>query len=143
VGLHDYATPGQRLAAWLIDALVVNAVVWPVLLLATPLDWGDSDALTTQTVGAICLGIVVALLYLVVSDASASGATIGKRAIGIRVVDSGGQAGPLGYPRALLRRLAYLVGGLALWIGPLWALGDSRRQALHDKAAHTVVVQTS
>ena len=68
-----------------------------------------------------------------------TGQTLGKRALGIRVIDF--QAGgPIGYGRAVVR---YLVKTLLSWIlllGYLWMLWDREKQTWHDKAANSVVV---
>jgi uncharacterized RDD family membrane protein YckC len=79
--------------------------------------------------------------YLIAFDGGPKGATPAKRLLGLRVADaaSGGQ---IGYRRATIRRVGYLVGGLALYIGWLWMLVDPRRQAWHDKLADTVVVRS-
>lgn len=71
------------------------------------------------------------------------GQTPGKMAVRIRVVLENGER--ISYVRALIR---YLVA-LALWfffyipglIDALWPLFDAKKQAIHDKAAGTVVVR--
>lgn len=64
---------------------------------------------------------------------SARGATPGKRALGLRVVDAGG--GPLPAARHVLRQAAGLLSWLSLNLGHLLALAPPRRQALHDRIA--------
>jgi uncharacterized RDD family membrane protein YckC len=84
----------------------------------------------------LVVGIVLCAGLL---DGSRRGATPGKRVMGIRVADAE-RGGPIGYGRGLLRRLAYLVGGVMLGLAWLLALGDTRAQTLHDKAARTLVI---
>jgi uncharacterized RDD family membrane protein YckC len=43
--------------------------------------------------------------------------------------------------QAILRYIGYWISGLALCIGYLWALVDSRHQIWHDKIAGTVVIR--
>jgi uncharacterized RDD family membrane protein YckC len=76
------------------------------------------------------------------------GQTIGKRALGTRVVRADGNpsvgAGPA-CGRAAIYALAPLVplaGSIFGLLNELWLTWDPRRQCLHDKAAHTVVVKT-
>jgi uncharacterized RDD family membrane protein YckC len=75
------------------------------------------------------------------------GQTIGKRALGTRVVRDDGNpnlgAGPAGGRAALyaFAPLVPLVGSLFELLNELWLTWDPRRQCLHDKAAHTVVVK--
>ena len=61
--------------------------------------------------------------------------------MGVRVADAVTGA-PIGYKRALIRRLGYYLGGIVFYLGWLWVLFDSRRQAWHDKLAGSVVVTT-
>jgi uncharacterized RDD family membrane protein YckC len=65
---------------------------------------------------------------------SLTGRTPAMALFGVRVVRTRGR--PMKWGWALVRAL---VLGLAVW-GALWSLVDSRRQALHDKLAGTVVI---
>lgn len=68
------------------------------------------------------------------------GATLGKRLLGLEVVEEGtGQALSLstGFLRAGARLLSLAVVG----VGFFRALGDARGRTLHDRIAHTVVVR--
>jgi uncharacterized RDD family membrane protein YckC len=52
---------------------------------------------------------------------------------------------PISLRRSAVRALVFVVGGevlvLFFLIDNAWLIGDRRRQALHDKAAKTVVVR--
>jgi uncharacterized RDD family membrane protein YckC len=80
---------------------------------------------------------------------AAWGQTIGKRVLGTRVVMADSRAnvgvGPAGARAAVyaLPGLVPFVGGLFSLLNELWLLWDPRRQCLHDKAAHTVVVKNN
>lgn len=130
------ASPARRFGAWVIDAFVLG-------LLATPLNpiLYSSRPSYGLWIALIVASLVPAFVYLVLFDGGARGATPGKRILHLRVVDAC-SSGAIGYRRAVIRRLMYLAGGLALYIGWLWLLVDRRHQAWHDKAAHTIVVQT-
>ena len=75
------------------------------------------------------------------------GQTIGKRLIGTTVVTADGHrkigAGAAGGRAAIyaLIPLVPFVGSLFGLFNDLWLTWDPRRQCLHDKAAHTVVVR--
>ena len=75
------------------------------------------------------------------------GQTIGKRALGTRVIKDDGNpavgAGPAAGRAAIyaLVPLVPVVGGLFALLNELWLTWDPRRQCLHDKAAHTVVIK--
>jgi len=100
--------------------------------------------------------VVVALAYYWVQHA-VWGATLGKRAVGIRVVTSADH-GRIGVRAAGVRAAAFIIGPAMLWLwsltgpvnmvgGALWtadagfALLDPRAQCLHDKLAGTLVMK--
>lgn len=172
---------GRRLGAFLIDLLVCGvpaamlAWIWYLRQDVEPTPSTDPepgarlvDALFDQLeafftlVGAILLGSVVALavygIYSVVLNAK-TGQSLGKKALGIRVVKSDGR--PCDWPAALKRALIFPLGGnlitflsglLGVGIGvPLqfvfafvngvWPLFNKNRESLGDKLAGTRVVQ--
>ncbi|MGI8903345.1 MAG: RDD family protein [Solirubrobacteraceae bacterium] len=115
-----------RFGEYIIDSIllgVVNLVV---------------DLVLKGGVG-IALSIILDIAYYVSLEGGPSGQTLGKRALGIRVVsfDTGGQ---LGYPRALIRYIGKIISGLVIFIGYLWMIWDPEKQTWHDKMASSVVV---
>ena len=120
----------QRFGAALIDGLVL---LIPTGLILVALDnSGLANVLTT----------LLGLVYYIVLEGGPSGQTVGKRALGIRVFDFRGGAGPIGYPRALLRQLVKYISAAVVLLGYLWMLWDREKQTWHDKAAGSVVVPT-
>ena len=85
---------------------------------------------------------MVGIGYFVYLEGGPTGQTLGKKALGIRVIslDSGG---PIGYGRAFIRYIGRIVSALLVYIGYLWMLWDSERQCWHDKFAGDVVVPVS
>jgi uncharacterized RDD family membrane protein YckC len=116
----------RRVAAVLIDGLILG-VLYGVLLVVV--DYGI----------AYLLYIVANYTYYTLLEGGESGQTVGKRALGIRVIDFRA-GGPIGYGRGLLRNIAKLLSGLVFGLGYLWMLWDSEKQTWHDKLATTVVV---
>src|SRR5207248_11692094 len=93
--------------------------------------------------GLYLLSFVVSLAYFGILEGGSRGASVGKMALHIRVLDAT-TGGTIGVGRALLRRFVYLVlfhalfvPGLINVLSPLW---DARRQAWHDKALRTLAV---
>ncbi len=120
----------QRVGAAIIDALVLFV---PTIIVVLLLDnSGLANVITT----------LISLAYFIVLEGGPTGQTVGKRALGIRVFDFRGGAGPIGYPRALLRQVVKYISGLVLLLGYLWMLWDREKQTWHDKAAGSVVVPT-
>jgi uncharacterized RDD family membrane protein YckC len=88
------------------------------------------------------LGIALGLAYYTYLEGGATGQTLGKRALGIRVYDFR-VGGPIGYGRGLLRYVGKILSGLVCFLGFLWMLWDREKQTWHDKIATTVVVPVS
>ncbi|HEY8680040.1 MAG TPA: RDD family protein [Candidatus Dormibacteraeota bacterium] len=79
-------------------------------------------------------------LYYSLLESSAQQATIGKRAIGIKVTDLDGRR--LSFGRATARYFSKLLSGLICDIGYVMAGFTERKQALHDMVASTLVVRS-
>jgi len=146
----------RRLLAFSIDTGAIGAVAALYLLLAssvagvqTPetglsgLDAFVHQVRSLQSVlvpGAV-LVLLLSLVYCTVSAFLWNGRTLGRRLLGLRLVDTHGLAPAPG--RAVVRAvLASLSFGLFL-AGFWMALFDRRGQTLHDKLTSTYVVQPS
>ncbi|MER6809132.1 RDD family protein [Spirillospora sp. NPDC000708] len=163
------ASRGLRFAAGLIDRFIVGLFNVPVVLFAirwdrlrevadtgqsldNPLDAYDLPRLAVGYAVAMLLGVA----YYTVQHA-VWGKTIGKRAVGIRVVRADDRTAA-GWGQIIARQgfvfltdaittaLTLLVpfGGLFGFVALLdnaWILWDRDRRAVHDKVAGTVVVR--
>lgn len=67
------------------------------------------------------------------------GQTLGKMAVGIKVVNAEGYMPGLG-TAALREVLGKFISIIALYLGFLWIIWDGRKQGWHDKIAKTYVV---
>lgn len=134
----DYAGFWPRALALLIDWLIVVVIAMPVIVVAFGAEYLSLDPLRR----AGDLAIALLLGALIVWFWRRFGATPGKLAVGIRIVDA--QSGqPVRTGRLVLRLACYLVSALPFYLGFLWAAVDRRKQGWHDKIAGTVVVQAS
>jgi len=79
------------------------------------------------------------LVYSTIMEASALQGTLGKRAMGIRVVDASG--GRITLSRSARRNLAKLTDYLSLGIGFFWAAFSKQKRTWHDMLSATAVVQ--
>ena len=86
----------------------------------------------------LLLQMAIGVAYFSLMHASASQATVGKRAFGIKVTDLEGNR--IGFGRALARVPAMWLSGVILGIGFLMAAFTGRKQALHDMICGTLVV---
>jgi uncharacterized RDD family membrane protein YckC len=119
----------QRVGAQIIDGIVL---VIPYFVFLALFDAGVAYALS----------LLVDIAYFVSLEGGPTGQTLGKRALGIRVIDFRA-GGSIGYPRALLRLVVEYISGAVLLLGYLWMLWDREKQTWHDKAATSVVVPVS
>jgi uncharacterized RDD family membrane protein YckC len=91
-----------------------------------------------RRLGDLLIALVVGIV--IVSFWRYCGATPGKLAVGVKIVDA--QTGnPPSTGRLVVRLLCYLLSALPLYLGFLWVAIDRRKQGWHDKIAGTVVIQ--
>jgi len=133
-----------RFVAVLLDAVIVFLPLGLLVGLMTGggyADSGDGYANAGIDVGGNAFWLLVALGvgYYIVCEA-ATGATLGKRLVGIRVVGEHGDRVTVG--AAVVRNLLRLVDALFFYlVGFLFASTSPRGQRLGDRAARTVVVR--
>jgi uncharacterized RDD family membrane protein YckC len=89
------------------------------------------------------LGYVLIFVILIWNNVFRQGRTgwsIGKQALGIRLVkEDTGQ--PMGAGMCFVRQIVHIVDGLPCYIGYLWPLWDAKKQTFADKIMTTVVVE--
>lgn len=119
----------QRFAASILDGLVVNLVGLPLVL-------------ALDTVIAQVANVLIAIIYFSMLEGGPTGQTLGKRALGIRVIDFE-RGGPIGIGRGAIRYFGRIVSTIPLLLGYFWMLWDQERRTWHDKFATAVVVPVS
>ena len=102
---------------------------------------GGLQAIVGRSFGGL-VALAVYIGYFGYFIGSPSGQTIGKRALGIRVIDAN-SGGSIGFSRAVLRFFAAILSALVFYLGYFWMLWDSEKQTWHDKIAGDVVVPVS
>jgi uncharacterized RDD family membrane protein YckC len=70
------------------------------------------------------------------------GATLGQKAMGIRVVRAV-DGGPISGGQAVLRYIGFFVSGAVFDLGFIWAAFEPRKRAWHDIIADTVVIHVN
>lgn len=83
--------------------------------------------------------LAITILYWVVFQGK-YGQTLGKKALGIKVVDANGKT-PSMMTFFLREIIGKFVSGIILLIGYLMVIWDGKKQGLHDKIAGTFVVR--
>jgi uncharacterized RDD family membrane protein YckC len=88
------------------------------------------------------IGFLITISYYSYFEGSPRGQTLGKRALGIRVIDfNTGES--IGYGRAAIRYVSSILSAIVIYIGYLWMLWDREKQCWHDKFASSIVVPES
>jgi uncharacterized RDD family membrane protein YckC len=133
-----YATWSRR-----ARALFIDSIWWTAIVLFVPLGPSLDDLMTAGDPGASLLmwALVGQCIPIVVTGVlwAVWGTSPGKRATRICIVDADtGQ--PMSVKQATLRTLGYLLTFSICGAGFLWVLFNSRKQALHDRMANTVVI---
>ncbi|MFI6817376.1 RDD family protein [Nonomuraea sp. NPDC050328] len=133
----------RRLFAGILDMIIVGIVSSPFSWTSYRDVWNESLGIWERVpVEHVFAAGVISFLYYWLLHSFWNGQTVGKKAFGIRVVDVTGV--PVGVGQAALRQFVEVVLGWLCCIGSLvnlgWILFDERKQALHDKAAKTLVV---
>ena len=143
-----YAGFWKRVAAYFIDSLVVGMVGGVIaMVIGMVLGIGMAGLGSGDTMGAgfIAIQLLTNLISIGLSaayyagfHASAGKATLGKMAVGIKVVRSNGER--ITIARGIGRYFAAMLSGLILCIGYLMAAFTERKQSLHDMICDTLVV---
>ena len=125
-----------RFGALFIDNIVIAIVPLIVIIIGA----------VSKSGGVLALGYILflvgAIAYYVYFEGGPTGQTLGKRALGIRVIDFN-TGGSIGHGRAFLRLIGRYVSGAVCYLGYLWMLWDKEKQCWHDKMANDVVVPVS
>lgn len=149
IGARRYAGFWIRFVARVIDSIILG-VVGAIITLPIRLAVGFSAVSTTDPTAALpamlgMLGISVAVNMILgalyeIYFLSSRGATIGKLALGLKVIKADGSGLSVG--QATGRYFAYLLDSFTFTIGFIIAGFDSEKRSLHDRICDTRVIYT-
>lgn len=136
-----------RFVAYIIDLILLNIVLGIIasifgirLMVGDPTSI-DPEKFMAQMGTFQIAGLVVTWLYSALMESSARGATIGKMAVGLRVVDEHGNR--ISFLRATGRFFAKFISTIILFIGFLMVAFTDRKRGLHDMIAGTLVIKVN
>lgn len=127
-----------RFAAAFIDGIILGVIRAPLQAITGGNQTGSTSSSLTGT--ATLLSLLIGVVYYALMESSSWQATVGKKALGLKVTDLNGNRISKG--TAFGREFAKILSAIILGIGYIMAAFDSRKQALHDKIAKTLVVKT-
>ncbi|MFJ8844024.1 RDD family protein [Streptomyces cyaneofuscatus] len=135
-GVPELAHWGLRAGGLIIDGLIIGTPY--LLLVGIGGAMGDAAGGILALLGfLVMIGLTLWQLY----QEGTTGQTIGKKAVGIRVLrEADGR--PLGFGMAFVRRLAHFLDSVACYIGWLWPLWDEKKQTFADKVCSSVVIRS-
>jgi uncharacterized RDD family membrane protein YckC len=140
---RGYASWGRRLAAYLLDVLIIIVPLVVLIVAILAADPREDSAAWFVVIAAYIATIVLPFNYFTYFHGEPGGQTPGKRLLGIRVVsDETGRS--IGFGRAFGRYAITAVFGfffIPVILDYLWPLWDTRNQTLHDKVVGSVVVR--
>ena len=129
-----------RVVAYVIDVILLGVVSSVVgMVVGTGAMMSGTDPANPAYWGTQGISFVIGLLYFALLESSERGATLGKMAVGLRVVTDQGQR--LSLANAIGRYLAKIVSAIILGIGFLMVAFTERKRGLHDMIAGTLVVK--
>lgn len=152
----SYAEFLPRLAAYLIDGVILSLVHFALMAILDALGLSNSISLEALSQGdepseaalkgvyrsllfSFSIVFVLQWLYFSILESSVRQATLGKKAMNIKVVDITGQR--ISFLRASARHFSRYLSSLILFIGFFMAAFTERKQALHDMIVSTLVVK--
>ncbi len=155
VAVVRYAGFWRRFIAMVLDWLILGAVfsipmfifgvgMWSETYTTRTMHgwnyntYGDHSGFAGAMMSMWMIYIVGAWLYFALMESSKNQGTLGKMALGLRVTDLDGKR--INFGRATGRYFAKFLSHITLWIGFIMAGFTSKKQALHDFVAGTLVL---
>lgn len=139
-----YAGFWMRFLAYLIDAILLGAVFFPVgfalgiAMIAGGID-PNSPEWTSVNMLINGLSILAGWLYQSLLESSSWQGTAGKKLLGLKVTDLDGNR--IAFGKATGRYFGKILSGMICFIGFIMVAFTEKQQGLHDMLAGTLVVQ--
>lgn len=136
--ITNYAGFWKRVGAFLIDMTIILVITFVIDFVYGAIFYdvvaNDSPAID---IFAEILGVAIAWLYFSLQESSQKQATLGKLALGIKVVDLSGEK--ISFGRATGRHFSRILSAILL-IGYIMVAFTKKKQGLHDMVASTLVI---
>jgi uncharacterized RDD family membrane protein YckC len=137
----DLAGVGQRLASYLVDAVVLIIIyIALIFLFGVQIEEeaiAGGDFSTTFTAVYVLMAAIAIGYYTYFFG---KGQTPGMKLVEIKLIRTDG-VHPVGYKKGFFRWVGMEISGMVLLLGYIWILIDKKKQGWHDKIAGTYVVK--
>jgi uncharacterized RDD family membrane protein YckC len=138
--IKSYGGFWKRVIAYLIDGLIIAVPIAMIFGTVIP------DVMQAENVQAVPFAVSVPQLIMILGswvyfaglESSKWQATVGKKILGMKVVDAAGQR--INFIKATVRYVAKILSSFILMIGFIMVAFTARKQGLHDFIAGTTVV---
>ncbi len=143
----NYGGFGLRFVAYLIDGVVlfifqmIVGIIFGIGMVGTMALDSYSGNLVGMGMNLIMQLVLLVgyVLYFSLMESSKNQGTLGKMALGLKVVDRQGQR--ISFGKALGRYFSKILSVITLGIGYLMIIWDEKKQGLHDKVVDTYVIK--
>ncbi len=143
---YQYAGFWFRVMANIIDS-IISVVIACIIAFLAGITLYLSMSITSSSMEEIKIaskflgylsGILGPWLYYTLLESSAWQATLGKKMLGMKVIDMDGNR--ISFGKANARYWSKIISAVILYIGFIMVAFTERKQGLHDKIAGTLVV---
>ncbi|WP_025027227.1 RDD family protein [Caldalkalibacillus mannanilyticus] len=134
---------GSRVAAHVIDVLIIAviSIVAYIALLVTILTYDGAEWIQGYIISIVLIALAILLVgYFIIMEYANGGQTVGKKVMGIRVIQENGQA--LTFLSSVLRNFFRIIDMLPsfYFLGGLVSFFHSKEKRIGDMIAGTIVV---
>ena len=134
----NYSGFWKRFAALFIDTIALGVCGFIVGIVFAVIYVSLNGSEHGTEIWANALGIIMAWIYFAGFESSPKQATLGKMALGIKVVGLDGER--LSFGKASGRYFGKIISSLILGIGYIMVAFTEKKQGLHDKMAGCLVI---
>lgn len=144
---YHYAGFWIRVVAYIVDGIILWIIQFPIgmffaFIIGSSMENMNPNTAFTITIPLqilnMLLSIIIPCLYSVIFIVK-KGATPGKMAVGIKVINADGTE-KISVGKAIGRYFAKILSGLIFCIGYLMIAFDEQKRGLHDRICKTLVV---
>lgn len=147
----QYAGMGKRLLAYTIDMIPIFLTVFGIAYFFLEFDqtlsnfFNDDKTLESRTYfltrrnAVRDTALLVWIIYGLLMDCSRFQGTLGKRALGIKVVDRDGER--ISLTQSIKRSSMKIAGAVPLYLGYIWGAFRKDKATWHDLIAKTYVIK--